>query len=432
MQAVAGPPFVSNAEGQASVRSTTIALESPESYSRYERVLILDGDTRSALAATRSLGRRGVPVVVAGETARTLAGASKYCSESFTYPSPTANLRSFLSTVKAECSRRGIRVIFPMTDISMAAVLKHQEEFKDFQLPFAGFPAFDALTDKWNLVRLAQRLNITVPQIHYIGDALSLERVLPTLKFPVVLKPYRSMIWGNGNCTAASVKYAESVRELEKTVAQYEYFSRNPFLLQEYVAGQAHGIFALYNQGKLVASFAHRRLRENPPSGGVSVLCESVEKNPEAWRMAKTLLDHVAWHGVAMVEFKVSADGTPYLMEVNARFWGSLQLAIDAGVDFPWLLYQLATDRDIGSVNGYALGVKSRWLWGDFKRLCKVLAGSELPPGLRFPRRMRCIFQFFNFFDSRTRCEESRWRDLKRFFLQLAKSASHLLSKIMT
>ena len=147
MQAVAGPPFVSNAEDQASVRSTTIPLESPESYSRYERVLILDGDTRSALAATRSLGRRGVPVVVAGETARTLAGASKYCGESFTYPSPTANLRSFLSTVKAECSRRGIRVIFPMTDISMASVLKHQEEFKDFQLPFAGFPAFEKGTD---------------------------------------------------------------------------------------------------------------------------------------------------------------------------------------------------------------------------------------------------------------------------------------------
>ncbi len=132
-----------------------------------------------------------------------------------------------------------------------------------------------------------------------------------------------------------------------------------------------------------------------------------------------------------MVEFKVSADGTPYLMEVNARFWGSLQLAVDAGVDFPWLLYQLATDRDLGSVNGYAVGVKSRWLWGDFKRLCKVLAGSELPPGLRFPGRMRSIFQFFNFFDSHTRCEESRWYDLKPLFLQLAKSASHWLSKII-
>ena len=365
-----------------------------------------------------------MPVAVADETVWTLAGASKYCSERFTYPSPTANLRAFLSTVKAECSRRGIRVIFPMTEISMAAVLKHGEEFKNFQLPFVGFPTFDALTDKWNLMRLAQRLNINIPQTHYLSDARSLQRVYPLLKFPVVLKPYRSMIWTTGHCTAASVRYAESVRELERRVAQYEYFGSSPFLLQEYISGQAHGIFALYNHGKLVAYFAHRRLRENPPSGGVGAGSRRIE----AWRMARTLLDHMAWHGVAMAEFKVAADGKPYLMEVNGRFWGSLQLAIDAGVDFPWLLYQLATGRDFESVNDYVIGVKSRWLWGDFKRLCKVLAGSELPPGL-FPRRMRSIFQFFNFFDSHTRCEESRWHDLKPFFLELAKSASHWLSK---
>jgi predicted ATP-grasp superfamily ATP-dependent carboligase len=419
MQAVAGPPFVSNAEGQASVRSRRIVSENPESDSRNERVVILDGNTRSALAATRSLGRRGVPVVVADETTRTLAGASKYCSESFAYPSPSANLRGFLSTVKAECLNRGIQVIFPMGEISMSAVLKHREEFKNFHLPFPEFSTFDALTDKWNLMRLAQRLNITIPQTHYIADARSLQRVYPNLKFPVVLKPYRSKMWTNGRCTAASVRYAESVRELERTVAQYEYFGSNPFLLQEYISGQAHGIFALYNQGKLVASFAHRRLRENPPSGGVSVLCESVEKNPKAWRMAKTLLDHMAWHGVAMVEFKISSDGTPYLMEVNGRFWGSLQLATDAGVDFPWLLYQMATGRAVDPVNGYATGVRSRWLLGDLTRLCKVLAGIELPPGLRFPDRMRSILQFLDFFDSNTHCQENRWNDIKPFLFNL-------------
>ena len=394
-----------------------------------EKILILDGNTRSALAATRSLGRKGVQVVVADETKRTLSGASKYCSESFTYPSPTANLWAFLSTVKGECSRRGIRVIFPMTEVSMVTVLKHREEFNDFQLPFVAFPTFDAITDKWNLVRLAQRLNITTPQTHYIADLQSLLRVYPTLKFPVVLKPYRSMICTNGHCTAASVKYAESARELERTVEQYEYFRRSPFLLQEYISGHAHGIFALYDQGKPVASFAHRRLRENPPSGGVSVLCESVEKNAEAWRMAKTILDYVGWHGVAMVEFKVAAEGKPYLMEVNGRFWGSLQLAVDAGVDFPWLLYQMATGEAVDPVDGYATGVRSRWLLGDLARLCKVLTGNELPPGLRLPDKMRAVLQFLDFFDASTRCEESRWHDIRPFFSQLARFAPHWLSK---
>ena len=107
-------------------------------------------------------------------------------------------------------------------------------------------------------------------------------------------------------------------------------------------------------------------------------------------------------------------------MEVNGRFWGSLQLAIDAGVDFPWLLYQLAMGRAVDPVDGYRTGVRSRCLLGDLTRLCKVLAGSELPPGLRFPDRMRSILQFLNFFDSNTRCEENRWNDINPFFFKLA------------
>jgi hypothetical protein len=74
-------------------------------------------------------------------------------------------------------------------------------------------------------------------------------------------------------------------------------------------------------------------LREKPPSGGVSVLSESVQVNSKLGSLAQTLLENSNWHGVAMVEFKVATDGTPYLMEINTRFWGSLQLAIDAGVD---------------------------------------------------------------------------------------------------
>ncbi len=47
-----------------------------------------------------------------------------------------------------------------------------------------------------------------------------------------------------------------------------------------------------------------------------------------------------------MLELKVDdADGTPRIMEMNPRFWGSLALALRAGVDFPWLLYQLASVR---------------------------------------------------------------------------------------
>jgi predicted ATP-grasp superfamily ATP-dependent carboligase len=392
-----------------------------------ETVLVLDGNTRSALAATRSLGRRGVKVVLGDETNRILSAASRYCSASFRYPPPRDNPGGFVAAVMAECGRHNIAVIFPMAEITTATILKCREQFKHCEVPFIKSDTFEALTDKWKLLILAQRLNISIPKTVFVNDASSLSSVCLGLRFPIVLKPYRSHIWSHGRWISASVRYANSLQDLQETAAKYECFSQHPFLIQEYISGQAQGIFALYDRGKPMVFFAHQRLRENPPSGGVSVVSESIEPTPAALRMARTMLDYVRWHGVAMVEFKVSGDGTPYLMEVNGRFWGSLQLAIDAGVDFPWLLFQLATGRELDHVERYAVGVRSRWLLGDLARLFKVLTSTRSLPYIT--RLGKLAPEFFDFFKVTSRYDVNRWDDLKPFFRELSQFSAHVLSR---
>ncbi len=56
---------------------------------------VTDGDQRPALAITRSLGRRGVAVVVGSERPHSLASASKYCARHVTYPSPIRHPGAF-------------------------------------------------------------------------------------------------------------------------------------------------------------------------------------------------------------------------------------------------------------------------------------------------------------------------------------------------
>jgi predicted ATP-grasp superfamily ATP-dependent carboligase len=405
------------------------AWKRPDSRPRTDRALILDGNTRSALAATRSLGRKGVHVVVAAETKRTLSGVSRFCRESFIYPSPASNLEGFLATVKKECLRHGIGVILPMTDLTTSTVLRHREELQSFKVPFAEFKAFDVLTNKWRLLKLAQQLNLSIPKTQFVRGTSSLGDACQALKFPAVLKPYCSMISSHGRWISTSVQYAQSVEELNKIAARYEYFSQHPFLIQEYISGRGEGVFALYDHGKPIAFFAHRRLRERPPEGGVSVLSESIEPNPEAQRMARALLDYVEWHGVAMVEFKVTAEGTPYIMEVNGRFWGSLQLAIDAGLDFPWLLYKLAIGKDLGEIQPYATGVKSRWLLGDFARLWKVLVNDGTNPSSLPFGKGQSILQFLSFSGKALRYEVNRWDDLRPFLLEVTQHLKGLGSR---
>jgi predicted ATP-grasp superfamily ATP-dependent carboligase len=86
----------------------------------------------------------------------------------------------------------------------------------------------------------------------------------------------------------------------------------------------------------------HRRLRETPPSGGPSSCAVSIFENDLKSAGIK-LLDHLQWHGVAMAEFKRDAKSSQlYLLEINPKFWGSLDLALDSGVDFPALAARVA------------------------------------------------------------------------------------------
>jgi predicted ATP-grasp superfamily ATP-dependent carboligase len=398
-----------------------------------DKILITDGNTRSALAATRSLGKRGLHVVVGGDTKRTLAGASRFCRETITYPSPDQDPEGFIAAIRSECLARSISVIFPMTEISTSTVLRRRERLSEFRLPFADFAAFEALSDKWNLLKLAQRLNVAIPETHFVEGAGAVDDVLPRLKFPAVLKPYRSRIPFNGRWITSCVQYAHSAQELKETVARHEYFSRHPFLIQEYIAGQGQGIFALYDHGTPLAFFAHRRLREKPPTGGESVLSESIPVDPGQRAMAHSILQSVGWHGVAMVEFKVTPDGKPCLIEVNGRFWGSLQLAIDAGVDFPWLLYQLATGTEVDDVNRYALGVQWRWLLGDFARLCKVLMSNGSSTSLSSPGKIESVLQFLRGVEAPAQSKQSELSgDITPGLLEFCQTCGNEISSLWT
>ncbi len=355
---------------------------------------------------------------MADETTTTLAGSSKYCKETFTYPSPYEYPEEFLRVVSNESNQRNINVIFPMTEISAYLVLKHRDLFKDIAIPFGAFEAFDVLSDKWRVFELAQMLGVPAPRTHFAKNGAEISDFMSQLESPVVIKPYRSRILLDRRWVATSVQYMRTLSELEATIRGTEYLRRCPFLVQEYIQGEGRGIFALYDQGKPVVVFAHKRLREKPPSGGVSVLSESIEVDSGLRESAIKILDYAKWHGVAMVEFKVSSDGRPYLIEVNPRFWGSLQLAIDAGIDFPYLLYQLAMGERLEAVNGYKIGMRSRWLLGDLDHLY-LRFKNHTGQDLKTVSKWQAVTQFLNFFEGGIRFEVNRWNDLKPFLFEL-------------
>ena len=389
-----------------------------------KRVLVLDADQRSALAVVRSLGQHGVPLITADESPAALAGCSRFSQGYFTIPSPGQTPEEFVPAIVRLCREQGIDIVLPMIELTVTLLLEHQADLPDTTIPLPDFQTFESLTDKCALMRQAESLGIPIPHTRYADGRDSFQFRLEDLPYPLVLKPGKSWLRTQGKWCRYGVQFAETPLEAHQLIDSSPAFQAHPFLLQACVPGQGAGIFALYDHGQPLAFFAHRRLREKPPRGGVSTLSESVALDPELLSSARALLDAVAWHGIAMVEFKVSDDGRAYLMEVNTRFWGSLQLAVDAGTDFPWLLYQLACGEHPDPVSDYRTGIRLRWLLGDLDNLYLTLKDSNQYAVFE---KLKAILVFLMPSLSRTRHEVNRWNDLAPSWYELKQYVRNLL-----
>ncbi len=331
-------------------------------------VLVLDASQRSALAVTRSLGKSGqFLITTADATAQALAGASRYSQAYFQHPDPGQRPRDFIAWIKDLTTRQHFDLVMPTTEVTSQLLLFYQDELPEIELPFAPYKTVMALSDKISLVELARSLNIPVPESRMFKNAAELEGVV--VSYPCVLKPALSRIFTGDDWIHTHVKVIHDEAGLQQALERSPYLKTTPFMLQSFIPGHGGGVFCLYNKGQPLQFFAHERLREKPPEGGMSVLSRSVPVTEELKSITEKLLNAVEWHGVAMVEFRISPDGRPYLMEINTRFWGSLQLAVDAGVDFPLMLANAQLGRPVVNIQDYNYDQRLRWLLGDLDSL---------------------------------------------------------------
>ena len=285
------------------------------------RILVTDGDARAALAVTRALGRQGHEVWVGAPREPSLAQTSRYCARRIVYPDPVRDPAAFLDALAQAAAAGGVELLLPVTEITTLAVTGARDRFEPAcQAPFAPASAIDAASNKAALLARAERLGVPIPRTTVIAapDA----PIDPGVAFPVVVKPHRSRVWTADGWVSGTVSHAADRAALERDLAGRPR-ALFPLLLQERIVGPGVGVFACYDRGRPVALFSHRRLREKPPEGGVSVLCESTPVPPVAGELAQRLLGDLDWHGVAMVEFKQDdRDGTPRLMEINGTVLG--------------------------------------------------------------------------------------------------------------
>ena len=376
-------------------------------------VFVTDSDSRQVLAIIRSLGEKGI-AVTAGDNKRFAMGFfSKHCTEKVLYPSPVENPELFKRKLLGYVSKNKIDVFMPISNPILLSVSRSLNEFsKHTSVPVPPFTTVMKALDKSLTLKVAE--GILHPVTFSPEKYSDISKIAKEANYPLVIKPRISS-------GSRGIKYANNAAELvyyfKVTAEKY-----GIPLVQEYIPGdEMYGVSALLSKDARVrAFFVHKRIRQFPLSGGPSTYRVSVSNELIA-RMGIKLLEEMGWYGVAMVEFKVDRrDGKPKLIEVNPRFWGSLSLAIEAGVDFPYLLYRLAVDGDVQPRYNYKVGVKSRFLlFGDIFHL---LTSQKNP---------KLIMEFLKFHEKNLSYDILDIKDLLPAFVRMFNGLRYVLDREM-
>ncbi|MBM4308766.1 MAG: ATP-grasp domain-containing protein [Deltaproteobacteria bacterium] len=317
----------------------------------FPTVMVLDGETRASLSIVRSLGQRGVPIVVGCNHPLGRSKFSRYAKEHFVYPKD-GPLTAIHSTIVEQVKRLRPDILMPVFDQSWEVVNSFYEEYTNLtaMVPNPGLKTSETLSDKGSLADWAEKYGVPIPKTYRpstLKDALTLNSSLP---YPVLLKPKR-------NTAGVGIQRVNNPKEFMEALRG----TNDLPVIQEYIEGEDLELTLLSVYGESIAGSAYMSLRNSPLPYGPPIACRTI-KDETIMAIGREFLKKIGYHGVAHLDFRRDRrDGTPKLLDFNARIAGTNEISIRSGIDFAFMQYQIATGEKVEPCFDYKAGVEFRW-----------------------------------------------------------------------
>jgi protein-tyrosine-phosphatase/predicted ATP-grasp superfamily ATP-dependent carboligase len=387
---------------------------------------VLGYDERSFLSVVRSLGRHGIEVHAGWCPPAAPAARSRYIAGFHKLPWPSASVGTTADDAfERLLERERFDLVIPTNDPAMIPLQRNRERFERLsRLAIPPDHAFDVALDKIKTHELASSLGIPVARGSVVRQREQLEPVLAQLTYPVVVKPRASFVPEDLE-ERGYVRRCSDAAAVRRAVD--ELLLRGDVLIQQAAHGPGHGYELLADRGEILMRFQHERVHE-PPHGGWSTYRRSVRVDPGFEEAARQLMSALDYTGVAMVEFKGDpATGRWILVEINARFWGSLPLAVSAGVDFPAALWDLLVEGRRPAPGRYPVHLYARNLNSDVKWMWQNARADKRDPALTTRRLGSIVAEARHMVRGRERSDtfvaddlRPAWADLGAFVVESA------------
>ena len=320
----------------------------------------------STVAVVRSLGSIGIDTVVVSEEDATPARYSTYCDEFVSVPDPNEDLLAYKEALLDLASDEDVRTIVPVREEDVYVLATYRDEFERYVSPVCPPPSsLRQVHDRVQLAEAAESAGVPIPETRLLGevDDWSPELVVKS-RYNLLTDSYVDSLAPDEVATVSRIEHT-TPGEAPDGDTLIEEMGHEP-IVQEYVRPEdEYMVGALYEHGEPLATFQHRQVRGTSYLGSGGVYRESVS-DPDLDEVARTLLEHLEWHGLACLEYIRDAEtGEFKLVEINPRMWQSLASTVRMGADFP-LYYWLAATGGIDSIDpGYDVGVGCHWLKGE-------------------------------------------------------------------
>lgn len=333
-----------------------------------ETLLLTNASSRTSYAALKNLTKYGIKTFVSDTSIYGMSQFSRYSSGYAKYSSFYKDENIFLNEIKNIIEKNNISLIIPSHNETEIFAKNRKNFSKESMRLIPKFSHVELFNNKKLSYEYVEKLGIRTPKrVVYESP----DEIAEKLKKIGIKKTVVKLLTGN---SSKGVFYANNEIETENLVKELiEKFNlqanRYP-QIEEKIYGKGYGCSVLYWEGEQIANSTHKRLREKIATGGTSTLRQIV-KNEKIEEVTKKIFDSIEYHGLAMCEFKYDeVNDMLWFIEVNPRMWGSIPVAIDSGVEYPYLAYLCATRGPNEAKDFYRSLKKSvpwtgKWFLGD-------------------------------------------------------------------